>query len=475
MDKQHIILAVDDEPHMLRLLEISLKQAGYKPVLARDGREALDIVKNQTIDLVVSDLHMPIMNGLELLKQIRLDNETLPFVMVTAMGEIKTAVEAMKAGAADYILRPFDLETLEIAIAKALSVKRLTLENTYLKANSEAEAVRDFAVKPVGDFAGLIGQSPPMLALKQLIAQVAPEKATVLITGETGTGKELVAKAIHQTSARKNGLFVAVNCAAIPAEMLESELFGHEKGAFTGAVKERIGKFELADGGTLFLDEITEMPIQLQAKLLRALQEGVIEKLGGNKQIQLDIRLLAATNRDPLQAVKAGKLREDLYYRLNVFQLSVPPLRERGQDVRLLAQYFLARLMSNTTERLSDEAAAQLQAYAWPGNVRELENVIERATILSGKQTVLRQHLPADIQQNGIQRSDFSSAEAGLEAAPVLGYRASLSIPKVTAQIEKEMISAALSATQGNKSKAAKLLEISERSLWNKLELYQLK
>jgi len=468
MDKQHIILAVDDEPHMLRLLEISLKQAGYKPVLARDGKEALDIVKNQTIDLVVSDLHMPIMNGLELLKQIRLDNETLPFVMVTAMGEIKTAVEAMKAGAADYILRPFDLETL--------SVKRLTLENTYLKTNSEAEAVRDFAVKPVdGDFAGLIGQSPPMLALKQLIAQVAPEKATVLITGETGTGKELVAKAIHQTSARKNGLFVAVNCAAIPAEMLESELFGHEKGAFTGAVKERIGKFELADGGTLFLDEITEMPIQLQAKLLRALQEGVIEKLGGNKQIQLDIRLLAATNRDPLQAVKAGKLREDLYYRLNVFQLSVPPLRERGQDVRLLAQYFLARLMSNTTERLSDEAAAQLQAYAWPGNVRELENVIERATILSGKQTVLRQHLPADIQQNGMQTSNFSSAEAGLEAGPVLGYRASLSIPKVTAQIEKEMISTALSATQGNKSKAAKLLEISERSLWNKLELYQLK
>jgi two-component system, NtrC family, response regulator AtoC len=191
-----------------------------------------------------------------------------------------------------------------------------------------------------------------MLALKQLIAQVAPEKATVLITGETGTGKELVAKAIHQSSSRKNGLFVAVNCAAIPAEMLESELFGHEKGAFTGAVKERIGKFELADGGTLFLDEITEMPIQLQAKLLRALQEGVIEKLGGNKQIQLDIRLLAATNRDPLQAVKAGKLREDLYYRLNVFQLSVPPLRDRGQDVRLLAQHFLAKLIVNNDMRV---------------------------------------------------------------------------------------------------------------------------
>ncbi len=469
MDKQKIILAVDDEPHMLRLLEISLKQAGYKPVLARDGKEALEIVKNQTIDLVVSDLHMPIMNGLDLLKNIRLENESLPFVMVTAMGEIKTAVEAMKAGAADYILRPFDLETLELAIAKALSVKRLTLENTYLKATNLYES------KDIGH-TGLIGQSAPMLALKQLIVQVAPEKATVLITGETGTGKELVAKAIHQASKRKDALFVALNCAAIPEEMLESELFGHEKGAFTGAVKERIGKFELADGGTLFLDEITEMPIHLQAKLLRALQEGVIEKLGGNKQIHLDIRLLAATNRDPLQAVKAGKLREDLYYRLNVFQLSVPPLRERGQDVRLLAQYFLAKLINNNAiELMSEDAIAQLQSYDWPGNVRELENVIERATILSGRQTVQRQHLPADIQQNGIQTSHLSVLETGLESAPVLGYRASLSIPQMTAKIEKDMICAALESTHGNKSKAAKLLEISERSLWNKLDAYKLK
>ncbi len=469
MDKQKIILAVDDEPHMLRLLEISLKQAGYKPVLARDGKEALDIVKNQTIDLVVSDLHMPIMNGLDLLKHIRLEIESLPFVMVTAMGEIKTAVEAMKAGAADYILRPFDLETLELAIAKALSVKRLTLENTYLKSVNVAE-FKDSSQS------GLIGQSAPMLALKQLIVQVAPEKATVLITGETGTGKELVAKEIHQSSGRKNSLFVAVNCAAIPAEMLESELFGHEKGAFTGAVKERIGKFELADGGTLFLDEITEMPIHLQAKLLRALQEGVIEKLGGNKQIHLDIRLLAATNRDPLQAVKAGKLREDLYYRLNVFQLSVPPLRERGQDVRLLAQYFLAKLINNNAiELMSEDAIAQLQSYDWPGNVRELENVIERATILSSRQTVKRQHLPADIQQNGIQTSHLSAVETGLEGATVLGSRTSFSIPIMIAKIEKDMICAALEFTQGNKSKAAKLLEISERSLWNKLDAYKLK
>jgi two-component system, NtrC family, response regulator AtoC len=446
------ILAVDDEPSMLRLLEISLKQAGYQPILARDGSEALQIIKNQTIDLVVSDLHMPRMNGLDLLKNICLENDALPFIMVTAQGEIKTAVEAMKLGASDYILRPFDLETLEVAIAKALSVQRLTLENAYLKtANNLIDS-------------GLIGESAPMLALKTLINQVAPEKATVLITGETGTGKELVAKAIHQASKRKDALFVAVNCAAIPSEMLESELFGHEKGAFTGAVKERIGKFELADGGTLFLDEVTEMPIALQAKLLRALQEGIIEKLGGNRQIALDIRVIAATNRDPLQAVKEGKLREDLYYRLNVFQLNVAPLRERRMDIGLLAHYFLAK----SKVQISDEALQKLQTYAWPGNVRELENVLERAAILANKQTILSNHLPTDIQSGDIKNS-------ALQAASILASRASFSIPAMTAQIEKQMICAALETTQGNKAKAAKLLEISERSLWNKLDLYQLK
>ncbi|HQC28160.1 MAG TPA: sigma-54 dependent transcriptional regulator [Methylotenera sp.] len=465
MDKQKTILAVDDEPSMRRLLEISLRQAGYQPVVAADGKEALQMIKSRTIDLVVSDLHMPSMNGLELLKNIRLENETLPFIMVTAQGEIKTAVEAMKLGASDYILRPFDLETLEIAIAKALSVKRLNLENTYLKNNTHTE----------ND--GLVGLSAPMMALKQLIRQVAPEKATVLITGETGTGKELVAKAIHQHSDRKNALFVAVNCAAIPAEMLESELFGYEKGAFTGAVKDRVGKFELAEGGTIFLDEITEMPINLQAKLLRALQEGVIEKLGGNRQISLDIRVVAATNRDPLQAVKEGKLREDLYYRLNVFQLQIPALRERGEDIQLITQAYLDK----KSAQISDEALQKLSAYSWPGNVRELQNVLERATILAGGKPITPQHLPADIV-SGTQFYDRQlSASQGSEAAssggaPTLqlateGY----SIPQAIAQIERQLIVDAIAACKGNKSKAAKLLEISERSLWYKLEQYQLK
>lgn len=451
MEKLKTILAVDDEPNMRRLLEISLRQAGYKPVVAADGKEALSLIKNQTIDLVVSDLHMPSMNGLELLRNIRQDHEALPFIMVTAQGEVKTAVEAMKLGASDYILRPFDLETLEIAIAKALSVKRLSLENAYLKTNPNNDETD-----------GLIGLSERMLSLKQMIRQVAPEKATVLITGETGTGKELVARAIHQHSPRKNALFVAVNCAAIPAEMLESELFGYEKGAFTGAVKERIGKFELAEGGTLFLDEVTEMPINLQAKLLRALQEGVIEKLGGNRQIELDIRVVAATNRDPMQAVKEGKLREDLYYRLNVFQLPLPPLRERRDDVALITQHFL----NSKSATISAEAMQQLSEYAWPGNVRELQNILERAAILAGGQPITLQHLPADI-------SSHAHSTQATSAAPMQEFV--YSIPKAVEQIERKLIMDAIAACSGNKSKAAKLLEISERSLWYKLEQYQLK
>lgn len=449
MDKLKRILAVDDEPNMRRLLEISLRQAGYQPLSAANGRDALDILKAEQVDLVVSDLHMPGMSGLELLKQIRSDNEAIPFIMVTAQGEIKTAIEAMKLGAADYILRPFDLEVLEVAIAKALDVQRMQVENTYLKSSAQPKVE------------GLIGESVAMQALKKMIAQVGPEKATVLIAGETGTGKELVAKAIHTASPRKDGLFVAVNCAAIPAEMLESELFGYEKGAFTGAVKTRVGKFELADKGTLFLDEITEMPIALQAKLLRALQEGVIEKLGGNKQISLDNRIVAATNRDAMQAVKDGKLREDLYYRLNVFQLNVPALKDRAGDVKLLSNFFVA----NRGLNISDEAMLKLESYGWPGNVRELENVLERASILSSGGTIALENLPVDIA--GVASTPVTMTEGEVQN--------SFSIPAVTAQLERKLIVEAIAHCNGNKAKAAKLLEISERSLWYKLDQYQLK
>ncbi len=452
------ILAVDDEPNMRRLLEISLRQAGYKPLLASDGKAALEIIKAHHVDLVVSDFHMPSMNGLELLQAIRQQSDTLPLIMVTAQGEIKTAVEAMKLGASDYILRPFDLETLEIAIKKVLCHRRLQLENTYLR---EEKQTNDL----------LVGNSAPIVLMKQLIEQVAPSKATVLITGETGTGKELVAQMVHQQSPRRNALFVAINCAAIPAEMMESELFGHEKGAFTGAIKARVGKFELSSGGTLFLDEITEMPIHLQAKLLRALQQGVIEKLGDNREIALDLRLIAATNCDPLDAIKAGKLREDLYYRLNVFQINVPPLRERLNDVAVLAQHFAA--LHKVT--LSDAAIDALIQYEWPGNVRELQNVIERASILCSHQRIectdfashIASHFNAQHNQEAVGLLDQISSQ--------IQPMNKLSIPAATAQIEKQLMIAALQKCGGNKSKAAKELEISERSLWNKLDLYQLK
>jgi len=451
------ILAVDDEPNMLRLLEISLRQAGYKPLTARDGREALQIIQSQHVDCVVTDLHMPYMSGLQLLKAIRGGADDggaqkiagyadLPVIIVTAQGEVKTAIDAMKNGAADYILRPFDLEELELAISRALSFARLVVENQYLREEKTADS-------------GIIGNSPQMQQLAESIRQVAPEKATVLIAGETGTGKELVARAIHAGSPRKEGLFVAVNCAAIPHEMLESELFGHEKGAFTGAIKERVGKFELASGGTLFLDEVTEMPMSLQAKLLRALQENVIERVGGNRQIEVDIRVVAATNRDPKQAILDGKLREDLYYRLNVFRLDLPALRVRKSDIGALAQHFLAKRRVG----ISQEALSALSAYDWPGNVRELENVLERAAIMSGNQTILPVHLPAEMVNHVPQQA----------SQPEL-VENTLALPPAVEALERRMIHEALIQTQGNKSKAAKLLEISERSLWYKISQYQI-
>lgn len=452
------ILAVDDEPNMLRLLEISLRQAGYQPLTAKDGLEALATIRTQHVDCVVSDLHMPRMSGLQLLQAIRQGskntgkaslNPDLPVIIVTAQGEINSAIEAMKNGASDYILRPFDLEELELAISRALSVARLVVENQYLREEKSSPS-------------GLIGASQVMQQLSEAIRLVAPEKATVLVAGETGTGKELVARAIHAGSPRANGLFVAVNCAAIPHEMLESELFGHEKGAFTGAIKERIGKFELADGGTLFLDEVTEMPMQLQAKLLRALQESVIERVGGSYPISVDIRVIAATNRDPREAIKEGKLREDLYYRLNVFRIDLPALKARKADIEALAKNFLTK----RNVEISAAAINALLQYDWPGNVRELENVLERAAIISGRQIITPQHLPAEIVNTQASADGTVVAESSGNLP--------LTLPRAVEALERRLIAEALVTTNGNKSRAAKLLEISERSLWYKLSQYQM-
>ncbi|MGZ8261552.1 MAG: sigma-54-dependent transcriptional regulator, partial [Methylotenera sp.] len=400
-----------------------------------------------------SDLHMPVMDGLKLLEAMRKENINTPVIIVTAQGEIASAVQAMKLGAADYILRPFDLETLEIAISRALSITRLKIENQFLR--DEAEQVGK----------SLIGESQAIRQVHQSISQVAAEKATVLIAGETGTGKELVARAIHQQSPRKAALFVAVNCAAIPSEMLESELFGHERGAFTGAVKERIGKFELADGGTLFLDEVTEMPIALQAKLLRALQEGVIERLGSNRPLSVNIRVVAATNRDPVQAIKEGKLREDLYYRLNVFRIDLPPLRDRLIDIGMLASHFLKKRNIS----IDDSAMRMLQSYRWPGNVRELENVLERAAIVCGGQTIHAQHLPADmLSGNDVLTGLMPTANAASQPTETL------LLPDAVKLLEMRLIAEALKQANGNKSRASKLLGISERSLWYKLSRYHM-
>ena len=454
MNQLKRILAVDDEPHMRRLLEIGLRQAGYDPVVAENGREALDILRSTHIDLVVSDLHMPIIDGLKLLEAMRRDNIETPVIIVTAQGEIASAVQAMKLGASDYILRPFDLETLEIAISRALSLTRLKIENQFLR-----DEVNQVGNGLVGK--SLIGESTAIQLVHQAISQVAAEKATVLIAGETGTGKELVARAIHQQSPRKSALFVAVNCAAIPSEMMESELFGHERGSFTGAVKERIGKFELADGGTLFLDEVTEMPIALQAKLLRALQEGVIERLGSNRPLSVNIRVVAATNRDPLQAIQDGKLREDLYYRLNVFRIDLPPLRNRLTDISMLSTHFLKRRNIS----IDESAMLKLQSYHWPGNVRELENVLERAAIVCGGRVINTQHLPADILSKNETASAISN---NIE----LNQPESLSLPNAVQLLETRLITEALKQANDNKSRAAKLLGISERTLWYKLSHY---
>jgi len=443
------VLVVDDEAKMQRVLEIMLKRMGHEVICAGNGREALQILKADPADLIISDLRMPEISGTELLQALRQQGNEVPVIIMTAYGTIESAVEAMKLGACDYIVRPFDVEALEITINRILAAGRMLRQNDFLRHEVD---------KGWGEF---VGNSAPMQAVYDLIRQVAPGKTTVLITGETGTGKELVARAIHRASPRQDALFVPINCAAIPADILESELFGYEKGAFTGATKDRIGKFEMADGGTLFLDELTEMPMALQAKLLRVLQENVIERLGSNRGIPIDARIVAATNRDPRQAIADGKLREDLYYRVNVFNIDLPPLRERKQDIPALVAGFLAGHAG--THGIAETAMACLQDYAWPGNVRELQNIVERAVVLSRGGAIQVEHLPREMT--------VAKAETVIAESPQFH---NLELGPAVEGLEQAMIRAALQQTGGNKSKAARLLDISERSLWYKLKNYGL-
>ena len=453
MAKQRV-LVVDDEARMRRVLELMLLQMGCRVDTAANGREALDFLDRQGVDLVITDLKMPQLDGMGLLRQLRQQGNEIPVIVITAYGTVENAVEAMKQGAFDYLLRPFELDTLEAVVRRALKVGQIQRENRFLREEVEKA------------WRGLVGHSTAIRKVYQAIEQVAAAKTSVMLLGETGTGKEMVARAIHEASPRRDNLFVPVNCAAIPADILESELFGHSRGAFTGAHKDRIGKFELAQGGTLFLDEITEMDFHLQAKLLRVLQEKTIERLGSNQPIELDIRIIAATNRDPVEAVEEKKLRQDLYYRLNVFSIELPPLRERLGDVPLLARHFLekhAAELGYACPEILPAAMEWLEAYSWPGNIRELENMMERALVLTrGQEPVGLSHLPG-CEESGKGEDTYRVGPAG-----------SLALAPQLEALEKRLIYRALEAAGNNKAEAARLLEISERSLWYKVKKYGL-
>jgi two-component system response regulator AtoC len=453
MPKQSI-LVVDDEAKMRRLLEIILTQMDYTVLQAEDGIAALTVLTDHAVDLVITDLRMPRLDGIGLLKQLREQQNEMPVIVVTAYGTVESAVDAMKYGASDYIVRPFELEAVQAAVQRALKLSKIQRENRYLRQEVEQ------------GWGGFIGSSAAMQQIYTQIKQVAPTKTGVLIQGETGTGKELVARAIHNASPRANALFVSINCAAIPSTILESELFGYSKGAFTGATKERIGKFELADGGTLFLDEITEMDYEIQAKLLRVLQERTLERLGSNRTLSVDVRVIAASNRNPRQAIIDKKLREDLFYRLNIFTIALPPLRERREDIIPLARHFLekhAQDFGMTFAGIEDDAALCLSAYAWPGNVRELENMMERAVVLSGGQMISIDHLPADILEDTLPQHARMTMDATDDDT---------ALTTQVEQLEKRLIEQALAKTGDNKAKTAQLLKISERSLWYKIKKY---
>lgn len=458
------ILVVDDEPKMRRVLEIMLTQMGHNVYQAENGQQALDCMGERTFDLVITDLRMPVLDGIGFLKAVREQHGEIPVIVVTAYGTVESAVEAMKYGAFDYLIRPFELDTVEVAVQRALKMSKIQRENSFLRQSVESGW---------GEF---IGASPAMQNVYKLIQQVAPTKTSVLIQGETGTGKELVARAIHRSSPRADALFVSINCAAIPADILESELFGYTKGAFTGALKDRVGKFELAEGGTLFLDEITEMDFNIQAKLLRVLQERTLERLGSNRKIAVDIRVIAASNRNPKQAIAEQKLREDLYYRLNVFTIDLPSLRERTLDIVPLASHFLKKHAAEfgyPYNGMRGSAEDYLQSYHWPGNVRELENMMERAIVLSGGKTIGLEHLPQDLDFS--VGSSFHQEQALENISPMQNQKARfVSLNEQVEKLERELIQQALEQTDDNKSKAAGLLQISERSLWYKLKKYRI-
>lgn len=442
------ILIADDDPGLRRVMQIQLEEAGYAVTTAADGQQALAALEECKPALVITDLKMPGMDGLELLKKLRSSQPDLTVIIITAFGSIQTAVQAMKAGAYDYLTKPIDYENLLLVVERALERQRLLEEVQVLRSNLNAKY----------GFENIIGRSPALMRALELAARAARTDATVLITGETGTGKELVARAIHQNSPRSSRPFVTVNCGAIPRELLESELFGHVKGSFTGAVANRRGKAELADGGTLFLDEIGELPLELQVKLLRLVQHGEVEKVGGATG-QVDVRILAATNRNLLARIEDGAFREDLYYRLAVILLHLPPLRERAGDIPDLVQSLFAKAKARhgrPSLKLPPALLPAFSSYSWPGNVRELENVIERLVVLAEGDEIRRQDLPEFLLH---------------EPAPAESFHLELPPEGISLEsIERDLILRALRKFDWNQTQAARYLDISRRTLIYRME-----
>jgi len=450
------ILIVDDEKNYLIVLKELLSEENYEVVTAENAPQALEIFKESDFDLVLTDMKMPNMDGIELLENIRAVNSEIPVIVMTAYATVEKAVKAMKKGAFDYVTKPFQNEELKITVRKAIDLYKLKRENLNLR----HEVSRKY------QFGNIIGKSPAMLKLYEMIEKVADTKATVLITGETGTGKELVAKAVHYNSPRKNNAFVSVNCAAIPETLLESELFGHEKGSFTGAIAMRKGRFELADGGTIFLDEIAEMPAALQAKLLRALQEMEFERVGGTKTLKIDVRVIAASNKDLKKEVETGNLREDLYYRLNVVRLHLPPLRERPGDIPLLAAHFLnkyGQAVGKSHLEILPAAMRQLYARSWPGNVRELEHVIERAVILASGHEIT----PADMASESQEAENID-----LDIDRFIPMQVKLN--EALEDVEAKMIKRALARAGNVQAHAAAMLGITKSLLQYKMKKYNI-
>lgn len=453
------ILVVDDEESIREFLDIMLRKEGYEVTLAEDGARAIDLLKKKTFDLVISDLQMPQVTGLELLKHVRDNFPDLLFMMITAFGTTETAVEAMKIGAYDYITKPFKIDEVRIVIGNALKSKNLEVENRVLKKELGKE----------NSFQNIIGNSESMHRIFDLVRRVSQAPTNVLITGESGTGKEVVAKAIHYNGPLKDRPFVTINCGAIPENLMESEMFGHKKGSFTGAVIDKSGLFEVADGGTLFLDEVGELPLSIQVKLLRAIQERIIRRVGATDDIKVDVRIIAATNRDLEKMVNEGGFRQDLYYRLNVIHIKTPSLRERRDDISLLANHFLKKYndrLGKNIGGISQEAMEMLKKYDYPGNVRELENIIERTVALEAGSTILPESLPPFVNTpSGRKMASSQEIEIGPEG---------VDLDKIIGQIEKELLIKAIHAANGTKKRAAKLLNISFRSMRYRVEKYGL-